>query len=62
MEACSETRPRKSINLESQVNLEGINAEFKSLRMRIKKLEQIVLALGSDMGNISDKPNIDKKG
>jgi len=62
MEACSETRPRKSINLESQVNLEGINAEFKSLRMRIKKLEQIVLALGSDMGNILDKPNIDKKG
>jgi hypothetical protein len=30
--------------------------------MRIKKLEQIVLALGSDMGNILDKPNIDKKG
>jgi len=31
------------------------------LRLRIKKLEQIVLASGSDMGNISDKQNIDKK-
>ncbi len=28
----------------------------------IKKLEQIVLTSGSVIGNISDKPNIDKKG
>jgi hypothetical protein len=62
VEACSKLRPKKSINLESQVNLEGISAEFKSLRLRIKKLEQIVLAMGSDMGNILDKPKIDKKG
>jgi len=62
VEACDKLRPRKSINLESQFSLEGINAEFKSLRLRIERLEQIVLAIGSDMGNILDKPKIDKKG
>jgi len=62
MEAYSEHRPRKSINLESQLNLEGINAEFKSLRLRIKRLEQLVLNNVADSGSISDEAKKLKKG
>ena len=40
----------------------SINAELKKLRLRIIKLEQIVLNSSSDMGKVSDKPIKDIKG
>ena len=40
----------------------SINAELKKLRLRIIKLEQIVLGTSSDMGKVSDKPTKDIKG
>ena len=40
----------------------SINAELKKLRLRIIKLEQIVLNSASDMGKVSDKPTKDTKG
>lgn len=58
----NQKRPRKSENLESQFNLEGINAEFKSLRLRIKRLEQLVLKMTTDSGTISDEVKDLKKG
>lgn len=41
---------------------DSINAELKHLRLRIKKLEALVLRDKSDMGNVSDKINNEKKG
>jgi len=55
-------RPRKSKNLESQLSLEGINAEFKSLRLRIKRLEQLVLNSKADSGLVSEEAKQLKKG
>ena len=51
-----------SQNSESYLNIEGINAEFKKLRKRIEKLEDIILAIGLDMGDVSNKVKKDKKG
>jgi hypothetical protein len=62
VELSSNTRPKKSINLKSQLDLEGINAEFKSLRLRIKRLEQLVLNSKTDSGSLSDDVNNLKKG
>lgn len=52
----------KSLNSESCLSTEGINAEFKKLRKRIEKLEDIILAYGTDMGNISNKLKKENKG
>jgi hypothetical protein len=52
-----------SKNLKSQLSLEDrINAEFKHLRKRIKKLEDIILKQTTDAGNISDMVKDIKKG
>jgi hypothetical protein len=52
----------KSQNSKSQLDLEGINAEFKSLRLRIKRLEQLVLNQESDSGTVSDVVKKLKRG
>lgn len=52
----------KSKNSESYINIEGINAEFKKLRKRIERLEQIVLNQTQDSGKISESVNKLKKG
>lgn len=41
---------------------DSINAELKNLRLRIIKLEQIVLNIGSDLGKVNEEPKKDKKG
>lgn len=42
--------------------MEGINAEFKKLRKRIERLEQIALNGTYDNGIISEQVKKDKKG
>lgn len=41
---------------------ERMNGEFKSLRKRITKLEQLVLSAHTDNGEIKSKPKDKKKG
>lgn len=41
---------------------ERTDSEFKHLRLRIEKLEEIVLRKNIDHGLISDEPTFDKKG
>lgn len=41
---------------------ERMNGEFKSLRKRVTKLEQLVLSARTDNGNIKSKPKDKKKG
>jgi len=42
--------------------MEGINAEFKKMRKRIERLEQLVLNQVTDSGAISEEVKKIKKG
>jgi len=53
----------KKVNRKRKLSLEDrVNAEFKHMKLRIKRLEQLVLSSHNDNGSILEKPNKLKKG